>query len=365
MISLESNPCQEVERDLERRTLNGAYIYLLGWLAIGTGTDFYLTESKLFYSIATALSLFGISRLVFYRYSHHIKKRSSRLWWGILTANVVLPCMLYSTIFALSMFVPSFAPLMLYIFMAIFALISSGTLTYALNRNLYRAYLAANTLIPIVIVPIFATSIEAKLEAGVLVFYTIYMLFQGQQLNKEYQLKIEQAHALKELSTKDGLTGLYNRRHFDQYLDYIWQYQMELAQSLTIVLVDIDHFKRVNDQYGHPAGDATIKLLADTMKEVFYKEADVIARIGGEEFAVIIPDITQNHAYELTERLREVIEKLTIVHQDAAFSVSISAGIAGKVPSADFRSDSLLNNADKALYKAKASGRNLSVLDYA
>lgn len=240
-----------------------------------------------------------------------------------------------------------------------FAFISSGTVTYALNKNLYRAYIAANTLIPIVVVPLFATTVEAKLEAGMLVFYAIYMFFQGQQLNKEYQEKIEQAQALQELSNKDGLTSVYNRRYFDQYVDHMWYHQLRQQQTLTLILVDIDHFKRINDQYGHPAGDEVIKQLARMMSKVFQRETDVIARIGGEEFAVVIPNIGHDQVFAFTEQLRTAMAEKLIEHNEDVFSVTISAGIASSIPCNGARSDSLLNQADKALYRAKAHGRNL------
>ena len=359
MTDLECKVSQQIEQDIERRTLNGTYIYLLGWLAIGIGTKFYQHEPLWFYSIASAFLLFGVSRLVFYRYSAHIKEYSRRLWWALLSVNVVLPCLVFSTVSALSMFMPLFQPLLLYVFMAMFAFISSGTVTYSLSRNLYRAYLAANILIPVIVVPIFATTVEAKLEAGMLIFYSIYMLFQGQQLNRQYQEKIEQAQTLQELSNKDGLTGVYNRRYFDQYVDHIWNHQLRQQQRLTLIIVDIDHFKRVNDQYGHPAGDEVIKQLSRLMSETFQRETDVIARIGGEEFAVVIPNVDHEQVLALTEQLRVAMADKLIEYNEHTFSVTISAGLASATPCNGVRSDSLLNQADKALYRAKAHGRNL------
>ena len=300
---------ETTEKNIERRTLNGAYIYLLGWLAIGIGTGFSRSEPVWFYGVAVTFFILGVSRLVFFALSTRIKAHSYELWWFGLQLNILLPSMLFSGLFALSMLVPEFEPLMLYIFMTLFAFISNGTVTYSIERCLYQRYLAANIVIPIVTVPIFVTTMEAKMEAVMLLCYGIYMAFLGRQLNREYVERQAQKQALKELSIKDPLTGIFNRRHFDQHLEQAWHTQLRNERRLTIVIVDIDNFKQVNDQFGHPAGDETIKQVAQVLQNTFQRESDIVARIGGEEFAVTIVNAENDDVVKLVERFRTAVER--------------------------------------------------------
>ncbi|REL28180.1 GGDEF domain-containing protein [Thalassotalea euphylliae] len=354
---------EQVEQDIERRTLNGCYIYLLGWLAIGIGTDFYRQQTTWFYSIACALFLLGAFRIIFYYSSRSLKQYSHKVWWLLLRASVLLPCLIFSSVFALSMLRPEFEPLFIYVFMTLFALVSSGTMTYSLDRSLYSYYLASNTAIPIITVVLMSDSVVAQLEVGMLFFYSIYMLFQGRQLNSEYHEKLNQEQTLKELSIKDSLTGIYNRRHFDQYLAHAWDANMRRQTMLSIVIVDIDYFKKVNDKYGHPAGDETIKHVASVMKSTFQRDTDIVARIGGEEFAVIVTDTEQTDVFSLVETLREEISSSTIYFNQHDFSVTVSAGIYSLVPNQQSSASNLMSSADKALYQAKANGRNCTVIN--
>ncbi|REL36697.1 GGDEF domain-containing protein [Thalassotalea euphylliae] len=356
---------EQVEQDIERRSLNGCYIYFLGWLAIGIGTDFYREQTEWFYGIAGALFLLGAFRIIFYFSSKSLKQYSHKVWWLLLRASVLLPCLIFSSVFALSMLQPKFEPLFIYIFMTIFALVSSGTVTYSLDKSLYTSYLASNTVIPIITVVLMSDSVVAQLEVGMLFFYSIYMLFQGRQLNKEYLEKLTQKQTLKELSIKDALTGIYNRRHFDQYLAHAWDANMRRQTTLSIVIVDIDYFKKVNDQYGHPAGDETIKHIASVMKSTFQRDTDIVARIGGEEFAVIVTDTEQTDVFSLVETLREEISSSTIYFNQHDFSVTVSAGIYSLVPNQQSSASGLMSGADKALYQAKANGRNCTVINKA
>ena len=173
-----------------------------------------------------------------------------------------------------------------------------------------------------------------------------------------------EARLLDELAQRDGLTGIYNRRRFDEHLGHVWQHGVREHRQITLLMVDIDHFKAFNDRYGHQAGDEAMKAVAAVLAQFARRPLDLVARYGGEEFAIVLYDTTQAHAGEVAEQLLEGVRGLGIPHQDsiAAPVLTISVGIACVQPVARRSSAGLLQLADQALYAAKDAGRNRSQL---
>lgn len=171
------------------------------------------------------------------------------------------------------------------------------------------------------------------------------------------QKRAEQA--LKALASSDGLTGLANRRSFDSALAVEWARAQRTGSPLSLLLVDVDHFKLYNDLHGHQKGDDCLRAVGSAMAADL-RPADVAARYGGEEFAVLMPDSTHGIALGVAERLREAISRLRMAHGAAAAGshVTLSIGVATEVPSEDMCSDFLVARADQALYAAKHSGRD-------
>jgi diguanylate cyclase (GGDEF)-like protein len=167
---------------------------------------------------------------------------------------------------------------------------------------------------------------------------------------------------LEEESKRDGLTGLFNRRFFDDNMLRELNRAQRLTHSLNLVLIDIDHFKSVNDNYGHQAGDQIIKALADSMKSAF-RAADIPCRYGGEEFAVIMPDSSIAAASQATERLQEDFTAMCIARElPGADVTTFTAGIANYPVDAS-TVDELIGRADQRLYKGKERGRNQVMYD--
>lgn len=161
-------------------------------------------------------------------------------------------------------------------------------------------------------------------------------------------------------SLEDALTLLPNRRDFDQKLDLYWQVCQRHRQPLTVMMIDVDHFKGFNDLYGHQAGDETLVKVAAALRSALLRATDFVARYGGEEFAVILPDSNHPVSTEIAERLRGAVESLHIRHPGNASGVlTISIGLAScDLPRPDMSGTDLLHHADLALYEAKGNGRN-------
>lgn len=179
-----------------------------------------------------------------------------------------------------------------------------------------------------------------------------------EQLN-ETMLKLEQANnELRQLSTTDPLTDVHNRRYLDEMLAMECKRANRTGQYLALVLIDIDHFKPVNDHYGHTVGDKCLRAVADALKEVVKRPGDLLARYGGEEFVLVLPNTDELQAMQVAEKCRAAVAALELEQDGEALPLTISAGVAAVVPAAEQIPDSLLREADRALYRAKDAGRN-------
>ncbi len=192
----------------------------------------------------------------------------------------------------------------------------------------------------------------------VLTFLTI------QIRNKKKQIEVESENFHK-LSEVDGLTGLYNRRSLDEYMQKHWAEHLKSDKSVAVVMADVDHFKKYNDHYGHQMGDDVLVAVADTLKSSCRKDTDFIARYGGEEFLIVLPDITKELLKKVLLRIEKTLEEKAIPHEASPVSdiltISIGAHICSKAEEEkDY--EYAIKQADNALYKAKEK-RNCYVID--
>lgn len=164
---------------------------------------------------------------------------------------------------------------------------------------------------------------------------------------------------LKRLSSLDGLTGIANRRHFDEVLEREWRRAMRQGTELSILMCDIDFFKQYNDAYGHLLGDEALRLTAQALTAVMDRGGDLVARYGGEEFAAVLPETSLGGALFVAERMKQAIRQLELENSGSPFErITASFGIASAVPMPETSPLTLVDAADRALYEAKAAGRD-------
>jgi diguanylate cyclase (GGDEF)-like protein/PAS domain S-box-containing protein len=165
--------------------------------------------------------------------------------------------------------------------------------------------------------------------------------------------------ALEALASVDPLTGAANRRQLDESLEHDWRRAIRTASPISLLLFDVDHFKLYNDLYGHLRGDTCLRQIAETARQIFRRSGDTVARFGGEEFAIILPDTDRTGAFDLAQRLRQAVEDLRIEHAGSQHTmVTVSVGCATIVPEPGAEANTLIEAADRALYEAKRTGRN-------
>jgi diguanylate cyclase (GGDEF)-like protein len=209
------------------------------------------------------------------------------------------------------------------------------------------------------------------LYAGlVTVIFALLIAFGSYRLHQSEWRKLrlvaelaESNQRLSDLSTIDGLTGIANRRRFDELLAEEWRRAIRNRQTLALAMLDVDHFKSYNDRYGHQTGDECLRKVSQVLTRHIRRAGDFVARYGGEEFVVVCAGTGGEHARRLVEDIRVALEKQEIPHAGSPFGrVTVSIGVAALAPDETLRSDALVRQADEALYAAKASGRNRVVL---
>lgn len=183
----------------------------------------------------------------------------------------------------------------------------------------------------------------AELQAGI------------EQRLRDSQDRLREANRrLQGMVRTDALTGLGNRRLFDERLRQEWKLSQRLNFPVSLLMIDVDHFKRINDAHGHPAGDAVLRDLG-TLLDRRTRESDTCTRYGGEEFAILLPATPLQEAVDLAERLRRAVASTPCGEQRVTVSIGVACGTAGSAPS---DASLLIKEADDALYAAKSAGRN-------
>lgn len=241
---------------------------------------------------------------------------------------------------------------------------------YALAFSLavYTIHIAGVVMLPMATQRL-AEPILALMAASVIfTLMSNYALERGER--RHYLLSLTRRHVMQDLrdvrlrlhtlSRMDTLTGLYNRRHFQEYLQQAWRRAQHDGKEVCIIMVDIDHFKAYNDRYGHPAGDACLARVAQAMGNSLRQPGDMVARLGGEEFIAVLPSSDGAAALKAAERVRQAIAALAMPHEASSTDtvVTVSLGVAALRAHPHISQDTLVAAADAALYEAKRAGRN-------
>jgi diguanylate cyclase (GGDEF)-like protein len=181
---------------------------------------------------------------------------------------------------------------------------------------------------------------------------------------KTSRMRFLEACLLRELVARDGLTGIQNRRMFDQHIERVWQQAVREEERVAVLLADIDCFKDYNDRYGHQAGDECLRAVAVSLSQCARRPLDFVARYGGEEFAVVLYEASREYVAEVLTRIQRSIAELNIPHEASrvASRLTVSIGAAFILPNSNRTHEGLIQLADEALYSAKEQGRNQVVV---
>jgi len=279
---------------------------------------------------------------------------------------------LLSTIWGLAgiVFFPTDLPHLALLVLILFSVLLASIPTLAASRIAYYFQIFV-TLAPTTILLFMGRENNYQLLALAVIIMALTLIYvSGYIYHLLYELQNAQI-ALQALADTDQLTGIANRRHFDRKFKVEWRRAMREQTPISLILVDVDYFKKYNDTYGHQAGDLCLQQIAMALDSISHRPADLASRYGGEEFSVLLPVTSQENAVMLAERLRKKIESLKIEHSSSKLGiVTISVGVSCCQPAWDFTGNTpdeeqkvtfpamLLTAADNALYVAKEAGRN-------
>lgn len=243
---------------------------------------------------------------------------------------------------------------------AIFIYFMGGLIFYhalASNVIVMFAYLAVGTALQL-------PAREFGYDALAIVAVNIFGASVVYTHEKTSRMRFLEAALLQEMVARDGLTGIQNRRMFDQHIQRVWQQAVRESERVAVLLADIDCFKDYNDRYGHQAGDECLRAVAVCLSQCARRPLDFVARYGGEEFAVVLYQASREYVAEVLTRIQRSIAELNIPHEASlvASRLTISIGAAFVLPVANRTHDGLIQLADEALYSAKEQGRNRVVV---
>ena len=224
----------------------------------------------------------------------------------------------------------------------IICILFSVVITLSVLYLLHRSYNFSTMFIGAVIAPLFV--------APIIGWTTVGLILEIHKLEEEMRL----------LATHDSLTGVLSRRAFFEQTNYICRFAERQGMKFTVLLIDLDHFKKINDKYGHAAGDRVLKSFGKIMRQIS-RESDLAGRIGGEEFAFFLPATDTKNAFLVADRLHKAIKENIIEWNGKTINFTTSIGLAF-FPRTVNNIENALNSADKALYTAKKRGRNQTVV---
>jgi len=237
---------------------------------------------------------------------------------------------------------------------------AAGGMPYAAPLRHCYALLAVPMLLPVMLQYLLMGGTVHTTMALMLIIFGLAMLNASQSFYRTMADSISLRLELQRLADEDELTRIPNRRSFDAAFQREWRRDRRQREPISILIADIDHFKAYNDHYGHQAGDGCLQAVAQTLARTVRRPTDTVARWGGEEFVVLLPETPLEGAAYVGERVRAAVEDLALPHEASpvAEHVTVSLGVASTVPDRDGSPEALLQAADAALYRAKAVGRN-------
>lgn len=349
--------------DMSTRARGGIVLHVPLWLAVGWFSGIAQSH-RLFFVVmlATFMTVLALrlsfEQVLASRAATHAPSRalffafilSSPLLWGAISAGALYGGAGSQAQQTLSLVVSG--------------LVSSGAIVFAINARLRPIYSLAAMLPPVVMASAIGHEMAGFYAVGCAMLH-LYLMRAAGVIHADYwaaaraRVELEnRARELEQLSLFDPLTQAHNRQHFDRQLQLEWQRAAREKRPLSVLMIDADHFKQINDRHGHLAGDECLKQMSAALRSNLRDAGDLLARFGGEEFVVLLPGADSQAALTSAERLRACVQALRVSTPGEPLKFSCSIGAHTLWPHRVGQTADLLRGADQALYLAKALGRN-------
>lgn len=355
---------RRAHHDLAKRARGGIAIYLFAWLIITLPYQYPNKFPWFFYSNVAVLSIILISRIL------HLIAITKKPDMSIsfvnrwLVASILLGGLHWGMVSFWSLINDAYSEISIYLVIAAATLGIAGTITLSISDAIRRIY-PATVFGPLIIGLVLNGEIQSIVLATMAGLALIYVFVASKTAGQDYwqsiinQALVEQrAQQMEQLSITDQLTQLKNRSYFDKRLVGEWKRGDRQKTPLSLLMLDLDHFKTLNDTHGHVFGDSCLRLVGEVLRNTIHRETDIVARYGGEEFVILLPDTNAASAKAIAENFRYAIEHMNLEHDGITVDVTCSIGGATIYPDHTIDSEILIKQADDALYMAKRNGRN-------
>jgi diguanylate cyclase (GGDEF)-like protein len=355
--------------DAMARTRGGTFVHLPLFVLIGWLTGMAESHQAFFFGNVVLLAGTLLARVVFTRYANRATRSDASLegirrftWtftglylvsgahWGVLAAAVS--------------YWPSLEDARIPIWLVCTGMAAAGSIILGMLQTVRIGYPAA-VLLPPICACLLNPSEGSLFAVAAAVMLWIYVFDASRGIRRDYwagaiaRAELEQRAAeLERLSTTDELTQICNRRHFDERLAAEWSHSVQTRQPIAVLVVDIDHFKSINDEYGHQVGDRCIVAAAQALQTGLHRTGELLARYGGEEFAVLLPGTREEAAIAAAEALRLRVADALIEVKGKRVAMTCSVGVCSMTAGRNDPPDIAMRRADQALYIAKRAGRN-------
>ncbi|WDP92362.1 MAG: GGDEF domain-containing protein [Desulfobacter sp.] len=353
----------QANKDISQRSITGTYIYLVIWFSIIVPHKFYEKSPEICLWMTVILILFAGLRIGLILNFNRIYQKSPQLWKVLFYPTIWVAALAWGTFSAMTFILPELN------YMYVAFVVATAGLTGGGVSSLVPSRLLTLGLITGFLAPggcLLLLSHAYNLSVGIIfVVYWIGMYAVTKNQHREYWQGLktsflfkEYAVELEQLNTLDGLTGLKNRTFFDQTLKQEMKRGIRSRSRLSLLFIDIDHFKTINDAHGHLVGDECLRRISSLLQKTIRRGTDTVARYGGEEFAVILPDNNREQALVMAEKIRQKVKKMDQPYGATQISLTVSIGVSSIVPEPGMSEEEFIERADNNLYKAKHNGRN-------
>lgn len=354
-------------RDLSARIRSGILFYPVIWMFIGAGMMLQAPSYSKFYMILGILILESTITAIRFKLlaiqEAHCES-GKPVNFNAINYGITLSGITWSCVFVSALLDTPFREHYSLIITATMGLTSGALVNIAIHRMAVAMFFLS-LYTPAIVVVLLGHTNQPPGLALVLFFYTIVMYSLTRLPRNEYERSVisnlrlqKQALVLTELSNNDALTGLRNRRYFESILAQECSRSNRVGYPVSLLIIDIDFFKTINDQFGHMVGDQCLKHVAREIRATFLRSEDTVARIGGEEFAAILPGLKQDSAAKLAESTRLHLANTPFLHNNTPITVTVSIGGTTLNPPHHASPDELYKHSDQALYQSKSQGRN-------
>jgi diguanylate cyclase (GGDEF)-like protein len=351
-----------------QRTNRGMFLHLPLWLLMGACVGMSGSHPRLFWGNCAGFALATLLRAALIVQADALIERHRKTVRRVLRALIFVPCLQWSVLATLSNYGGPLHVLMLPLQFTTVGLATAGTVVLAVD-GLVRIWYPIIVMFPSGVA--FALDQPGSMRvlfALMNVITILYVWSATRVVHDDYWASLDsrmllekRAKLLETSSNTDALTQIPNRRHFEDCLEQAWADAARARQPLSLLLLDLDHFKRINDTHGHAMGDECLKAAARSLTVGMVRDSDLVARWGGEEFVVMLPDTDRDRAQAVAQRLLGGMGSTLIPCESGIIQLACSIGVATRYPDARHRPGGLIIEADKALYQAKHRGRNCVV----